>query len=133
LNDKKKKLSYLQHEGILYGHKHGDSLATIAKNIKCESTMPKKCPEPKAIFNESALEELRKMVIQDTKHSEEFDESCLVPTLGYNSGLMFWRCFLWHGLGSIVSIHSTINGKVYTKLIRRHAISAIHQLVSNGQ
>ncbi|CAG8449347.1 3566_t:CDS:2, partial [Cetraspora pellucida] len=71
------------HLGILYGHKRGDSLATIAKNIKCGkttvhetlkryaqtgSTMPRKRPGPKAIFNESALEELRKMVTQDTKH-----------------------------------------------------------------
>ncbi|CAG8835983.1 21973_t:CDS:2, partial [Cetraspora pellucida] len=194
LNDKKKKLSYLQHKEILYSHKHEDSLATIAKNIKCgkttmhdtlkqyaqtESTMPRKRPGSKAIFNESALEELRKMVIQDTKHhrlslkeiqdlwkkkknqkvsistirhalkkcglksyiachkplisaknrleqkawaeehlncynirvwhtpAKEFDESCLVPTVGHSPSLMFWR----HGLGPIVPIHSTINGE----------------------
>ncbi|CAG8729359.1 12541_t:CDS:1, partial [Cetraspora pellucida] len=62
---------------ILYDHKHGDSLATIAKNIKCSkttvhetlkqyaqtgSTMPRKHPGPKAIFNESALEEFKKIV-----------------------------------------------------------------------
>ncbi|CAG8826935.1 7452_t:CDS:2, partial [Cetraspora pellucida] len=84
LNDKKKK-SYLQHGEILYGHKYGDSLATIAKNIKCskttmhdilkryaqtESTMPRKCSGPKVIFNKSALEELRKIVTQDTKHHQ---------------------------------------------------------------
>ncbi|CAG8730708.1 16352_t:CDS:2, partial [Cetraspora pellucida] len=118
---------------ILYGHKHRNSLAIIAKNIKCSkttvhetlkqyaqtgSTMPRKHSGSKAIFNESALEELRKMVIQDTKYSKEFDESCLVPTVGHSPGLMFW---------------GTINGKVYTKLIRRHAISAILQLVPNGQ
>ncbi|CAG8803861.1 1635_t:CDS:2, partial [Cetraspora pellucida] len=113
LNDKKK-LSYLQNRGILYGYKCEDSLTTIAKNIKCDkttvynilkqyaqigSTMPKKHSSSKAIFNESALKELRKM----------------------------------HELGLIVPIRSTINGEVYTKLIRRHAISAIHQLVPNGQ
>ncbi|CAG8743070.1 14889_t:CDS:2, partial [Cetraspora pellucida] len=166
-------------------YKCGNSLATIAKNIKCSktivyntlkryaqtgSTMPRKCPGPKAIFNESALEELKKMIIQDTKHhrlslkeiqdlwkkeknqkvsiftirytlkkcvwhtpAEEFDESCLVSTVGYSPGLMFWECFSWHGLGPIVSIYSTINGEVYTRLIRRHAISAIHQLVPNRQ
>ncbi|CAG8637233.1 1167_t:CDS:2, partial [Cetraspora pellucida] len=133
---------------ILYDHKCGDSLATIVKNIKCSkttvhktlkwyaqtgSTMPRKRPDPKAIFNESALEELRKMVIQDTKHPEEFDESCLVPTVGHSPSLMFWKCFSWHRLEPIVPIRSTINGEVYTKLIRRHAISAICQLVSNGQ
>ncbi|CAG8729365.1 12542_t:CDS:1, partial [Cetraspora pellucida] len=51
---------------ILYGHKHKDSLTTIAKNIKCSkttmhntlkqyaqtgSTMLRKHPNPKAIFN----------------------------------------------------------------------------------
>ncbi|CAG8827139.1 3450_t:CDS:2, partial [Cetraspora pellucida] len=96
---------------ILYSYKHGDFLATIAKNIKCGkttvhdtlkryaqtgSTMPRKCPGPKSIFNKSALEELRK-------------------------------------IGPIVPIRSTINGEVYTKLIRRHAIFAICQLVPNGQ
>ncbi|CAG8598030.1 14060_t:CDS:2, partial [Cetraspora pellucida] len=64
---------------------------------------------------------------------EEFDESCLVSTIGHSPCLMFWRCFSWHGLGSIVPIHSTINSEVYTKLIRRYTISAIHQLVPNGQ
>ncbi|CAG8834295.1 6973_t:CDS:2, partial [Cetraspora pellucida] len=33
----------------------------------------------------------------------------------------------------IVPIRSTINGEVYTRLIRRHAIFAIGQLVPNGQ
>ncbi|CAG8791726.1 13104_t:CDS:2, partial [Cetraspora pellucida] len=127
---------------ILYGHKHGDSLATIAKNIKCSkttvhdtlkryaqtgSTMPRKCLGPKAIFNESALEELRKMVTQDTKYcrlslkeiqdlwKKEKNQKVSISTI----------CHALKKCGPIVPIHSTINGEVYTKLIRRHAISAI--------
>ncbi|CAG8819034.1 1545_t:CDS:2, partial [Racocetra persica] len=36
-------------------------------------------------------------------------------------------------LGSIIPIHGHITGKVYTQLMRKYGISAIHQLVSNGK
>ncbi|CAG8773957.1 6229_t:CDS:1, partial [Cetraspora pellucida] len=65
--------------------------------------------------------------------AEEFDESCLVPTVGQSPGFMFWACFLWHGLGLIVSIYNKVNGEVYVKLIRRHVLRAIRRLVPNSQ
>ncbi|CAG8799365.1 131_t:CDS:1, partial [Cetraspora pellucida] len=65
--------------------------------------------------------------------AEEFDESCLVPTVDQSPGLMFWACFLWHGLGLIVPIYGKVNGEVYVKLIRRHALRAVRQLVPNSQ
>ncbi|CAG8760983.1 7745_t:CDS:1, partial [Cetraspora pellucida] len=79
---KKKKLTTLQHGRILYDHSHGDSYLTIAKNVKCKkttvhdaikrteagTTAVKKCSGRKPIFDTSALEELKKLVIQDAKH-----------------------------------------------------------------
>ncbi|CAG8832396.1 25096_t:CDS:1, partial [Cetraspora pellucida] len=65
--------------------------------------------------------------------AEEFDESCLVPTMGQSPGLMFWTCFSWHGLGPIVPIYGKVNGEVYVKLIRRHTLRALRRLVPNSQ
>ncbi|CAG8828694.1 15066_t:CDS:2, partial [Cetraspora pellucida] len=65
--------------------------------------------------------------------AEKFDESCLVPTMGQSPSLMFWACFSWHGLGPIVPIYGKVNGEVYIKLIRRHALRAVCQLVPNSQ
>ncbi|CAG8777670.1 4281_t:CDS:2, partial [Cetraspora pellucida] len=147
--------------GILYGRSCGDSYTTIAKNVKS-----KKQSGRKPIFGALELDELKRMVIQYTKHchlstqeikdlwnkekinqqfsashniqvwrtpAKEFDESCLVPTMGQSPGLMFWACFSWHGLGLIVPIYSKVNGEVYVKLIRRHTLCAVRQLVPNSQ
>ncbi|CAG8672473.1 23147_t:CDS:1 [Cetraspora pellucida] len=80
---KKKKLSNFQHGEILYDHECKDSLSTIAKNIKYSkttmhytlkqytktgSTVPKKCPGLKPIFNKAALEELNQIVTQNAMH-----------------------------------------------------------------
>ncbi|CAG8728659.1 33755_t:CDS:2, partial [Racocetra persica] len=167
---KKKKLTALQQGGILY-----------SRNREAGTTVVKKCPGRKSIFDTPALEELKKLVIQDTNHcrlnareiqelwnkeknqtvsistirralkktglhhlhwsthqwrniiwsdesffrqfssshnirvwrtpAEEFDESCLVPTVGRSPGRMFWGCFSWHGLGPIIPIHGFPNRK----------------------
>ncbi|CAG8794345.1 8069_t:CDS:2, partial [Racocetra persica] len=144
---KKKKLTTLQHGGILYSRNRGESYSTIARNVKCrkttvhdilkrteaETTIVKKHPGRKPIFDTPALEELKRLVIQDTNYShlsahksffrqflsshnirvwctpaKEFVESCLVPTVDRSPGL-------------------------YTQLMRKYGISAIHQLVPNGK
>ncbi|CAG8772062.1 16077_t:CDS:1, partial [Dentiscutata heterogama] len=71
------------HGEIFYNHEHKDTLSTIAKTIKCDkttmyntlkqytetgSTVPKKYPGSKPIFNKAALEELKQIVIQDAMH-----------------------------------------------------------------
>ncbi|CAG8574036.1 27847_t:CDS:2, partial [Racocetra persica] len=213
---KKKKLTTLQHGGILYGRNRGESYSTITRNVKCEkttvhdilkraeveTTVVKKRPGRKPIFDTPALEELKKLVIQVTNYyhlsareiqelwnkeknqtvsisticralkktglrscvahykpliskknkeiryawakdylnwlthqwrniiwsnesffrqfmsshnirvwhtpAKEFDKSCLVPTVGHSPGHIFWGCFSWHGLESIISIHGRI-------------------------
>ncbi|CAG8697701.1 661_t:CDS:2, partial [Cetraspora pellucida] len=81
-SEAKKKLTTLQHGGILYDHSRGNSYSTIAKNVKCKkttvhdaikctearTTVVKKRPGRKPIFDTSALEELKKLVTQDAKH-----------------------------------------------------------------
>ncbi|CAG8797784.1 14640_t:CDS:2, partial [Cetraspora pellucida] len=54
--------------GILYGRSCGDSYTTIAKNVKCGSAIAKKRSGRKPIFGVLELNELKRMVIQDTKH-----------------------------------------------------------------
>ncbi|CAG8660808.1 13745_t:CDS:1 [Dentiscutata heterogama] len=65
--------------------------------------------------------------------TEEFDESCLVPTIKHSPSHMFWGCFSWHGLGPIIPIRGRMNGEAYVKLLRRHAIPVVCQLVPDGQ
>ncbi|CAG8817064.1 594_t:CDS:2, partial [Cetraspora pellucida] len=134
------------------------------------SAIAKKQSGCKPFFGALKLDELKKMVTQDTKHHRlstqeikdlwnkeknqsvsivticyalkkaglrlcvieitngitlfEFDESCLVPTVGQSPGLMFWTCFLLHGLGPIVPIYGKVNDEVYVKLIRKHVLHA---------
>ncbi|CAG8573587.1 1463_t:CDS:2, partial [Scutellospora calospora] len=122
---------------ILYSHKHKDSLLTIAKNIKCNktivydtlkqytetgSTVPKKCLDSKPIFNEAALEELKQIFSQNYNTqiwhtlTEEFDKSYLVSILEL-----------------IIPICGRMNSEAYVKLLRRHAILVVCQLVPNRQ
>ncbi|CAG8828452.1 20217_t:CDS:1, partial [Cetraspora pellucida] len=69
--------------GILYGHSCSNSYTTIAKNVKCGKTIiydvlkrydktgsaiAKKQSGCKPIFGALELDELKRMVIQDTKH-----------------------------------------------------------------
>ncbi|CAG8824738.1 13062_t:CDS:2, partial [Racocetra persica] len=79
---KKKKLTALQQGEILYSHNHGESYSTIARNVKYEkttvhdilkraeagTTVVKKRPGRKPIFDTPALEELKRLVTQDTNH-----------------------------------------------------------------
>ncbi|CAG8806997.1 3488_t:CDS:2, partial [Racocetra persica] len=48
--------------------------------------------------------------------TEEFDESCLVPTIKHSPGR------------SIIPICDRMNGEAYVNLLRRHAIPAVYQL-----
>ncbi|CAG8722758.1 17453_t:CDS:2 [Cetraspora pellucida] len=85
------------------------------KRTEAETTAVKKCPGQKAIFDTSALEELKNLQFLSSHNirvwhtpAEEFNESCLVSTIG-----------------PIIPIHGHINGEIYVKLMRKHAIPAI--------
>ncbi|CAG8808348.1 30270_t:CDS:2, partial [Racocetra persica] len=109
--------------GILYGHNRGESYSTIARNIKCRKTT----------VHDILKHTEAGTTISLAYSAEEFDESCLVPTVGRSPGHMFWGCFSWHRLGPIILIHGHITGEVYTQLMRKYGISTIHQLVPNGK
>ncbi|CAG8762011.1 17711_t:CDS:2, partial [Cetraspora pellucida] len=115
---------------ILYGRSCDDSYTTIAKNAK-------KWSGRKPIFGALKLDELKRMVIQDTKHrhlsaqeikdlwNKEKNQSVSIFLASHNIRV-------WHTPAEEFD-ESKVNGEVYVKLIRRHALRAVRRLVPNSQ
>jgi transposase len=61
---------------------------------------------------------------------EEFNTSCLSATVRHSPTRMFWGCFSWSGLGPLVPVRESMTGKVYSKVLQKHAIPSLHRLVA---
>ncbi|CAG8786886.1 16430_t:CDS:2, partial [Cetraspora pellucida] len=91
----------------------------------------------KPIFGALELDELKRMVIQDTKHrrlsaqeikdlwNKEKNQSVSIVTIHH--------ALKKAELRPIVPIYGKINSEVYIKLIRRHTLHAVCRLVPNSQ
>ncbi|CAB5357212.1 unnamed protein product [Rhizophagus irregularis] len=53
---------------------------------------------------------------------EEFHEDCIASTVQKSFGRMFWGCFSWVGMGSLVPLTGRITGAIHRETLANYAI-----------
>ena len=39
---------------------------------------------------------------------------------------MFWGCFTWNGVGSLIPVEETMNSEVYVNILSNHLVSWVN-------
>ncbi|GBB87778.1 hypothetical protein RclHR1_14280009 [Rhizophagus clarus] len=61
------------------------------------------------------------------KPGEKLNHDCIAITIKYSPSRMFWGCFSWRGLRSIVLLKGSVTGKTHTKIIKDYVVPTLDE------